>query len=203
MFVVWLKALTCSDYGLLPLAGTWTRQAVCPLRKELWLDGCLGVEPRGMESLWLKSSATCRVVFWPRASLIEGGAPWPFFSIPVFNCFMFKNFSWQLLLSCPPSSSPEVHLQLSSHILTWRTWVPPVCVTYEVHTRRNYEACWLEYRAALCSLFKRRYTNCKGTYSRQTMRWSLRGVNILSGLRGEYRACRWTEDFLLVSSKVT
>jgi hypothetical protein len=36
-------------------------------------------------------------------------------------------------------------------------------------------------------------------YSRQTMRWSLRGVNILSAVRGEYRACRWTQDFLLVS----
>jgi hypothetical protein len=40
-------------------------------------------------------------------------------------------------------------------------------------------------------------------YSRQTMRWSLRGVNILSAVRGEYRACRWTENFLLVSAKVT
>jgi hypothetical protein len=35
------------------------------------------------------------------------------------------------------------------------------------------------------------------------MRWSLRGVNILSAVRGEYRACRWTEDFLLVSTKMT
>jgi hypothetical protein len=40
-------------------------------------------------------------------------------------------------------------------------------------------------------------------YSRQTMIWSLRGVNILSAVRGEYNACRWTEDFLLVSAKVT
>jgi hypothetical protein len=39
--------------------------------------------------------------------------------------------------------------------------------------------------------------------SRQTMRWSLRGVNILSAVRGEYRACRWIEDFLLVNAKVT
>jgi hypothetical protein len=38
-------------------------------------------------------------------------------------------------------------------------------------------------------------------YSRQTMRWSLRSVNILSAVRGEYRACRWTEDFLLISAK--
>jgi hypothetical protein len=43
----------------------------------------------------------------------------------------------------------------------------------------------------------------KYIYSRQTMRWSLRGVNILSAVRGEYRACRWTEDFLLVSAKLT
>jgi hypothetical protein len=43
----------------------------------------------------------------------------------------------------------------------------------------------------------------QGVYSRQTMRWSLRGVNILSAVRREYRACRWTEDFLLVSAKVT
>jgi hypothetical protein len=42
-----------------------------------------------------------------------------------------------------------------------------------------------------------------GNYSRQTMRWSLRGANILSAVRGEYRACRWIEDFLLVSAKVT
>jgi hypothetical protein len=40
-------------------------------------------------------------------------------------------------------------------------------------------------------------------YSKQVMRWSLRGVNILSAVRGEYNACRWTEDFLLVSAKVT
>jgi hypothetical protein len=40
-------------------------------------------------------------------------------------------------------------------------------------------------------------------YSTQTMRWSLRGINILSAVRGEYRACRWIEDFLLVSAKVT
>jgi hypothetical protein len=41
------------------------------------------------------------------------------------------------------------------------------------------------------------------TYSRQTRRWSLRGVNILSAVRREYRTCRCTEDFLLVSAKVT
>jgi hypothetical protein len=29
------------------------------------------------------------------------------------------------------------------------------------------------------------------------------GVNILSAVRGEDKACRWTGDFLLVSAKVT
>jgi hypothetical protein len=32
---------------------------------------------------------------------------------------------------------------------------------------------------------------------------SLRGVNVFSAVRGEYRACRWTEDCLLVSDKET
>jgi hypothetical protein len=49
----------------------------------------------------------------------------------------------------------------------------------------------------------RKYTPFESYYSRQTMRWSLRGVNILSAVRGEYRAGRWTEDFLLVSAKMT
>jgi hypothetical protein len=47
------------------------------------------------------------------------------------------------------------------------------------------------------------YPSGSHNYSRQTMRWSLRGVNILSAVRGQYRACRWTEDSLLVSAKVT
>jgi hypothetical protein len=29
------------------------------------------------------------------------------------------------------------------------------------------------------------------------------GINVLSAVRGEYRACSWTEDFLLVSDKET
>jgi hypothetical protein len=33
------------------------RQAIYPLRNGHWFDGCLGVEPRGMRSLWLKDSA--------------------------------------------------------------------------------------------------------------------------------------------------
>jgi hypothetical protein len=32
---------------------------------------------------------------------------------------------------------------------------------------------------------------------------SLREVNILTAERGEYKACRWTEDFLPVSDKKT
>jgi hypothetical protein len=31
----------------------------------------------------------------------------------------------------------------------------------------------------------------------------LTGNKVLSAVRGEYRACRWTEDFLLVSDKET
>jgi hypothetical protein len=37
----WLR----SDQRLMRLVGTSTRQAMCPLRKERLLDGCLGVEP--------------------------------------------------------------------------------------------------------------------------------------------------------------
>jgi hypothetical protein len=38
--------------------------------------------------------------------------------------------------------------------------------------------------------------NCAQITSR-----TLRGVNVLSAVRGEYIACRWTKDFLLVSDK--
>jgi hypothetical protein len=47
------------------------------------------------------------------------------------------------------------------------------------------------------------FTRSEAVYSRPTMRWSLRGVDILSAVRGEDKACRWTEDFLLASAKVT
>jgi hypothetical protein len=30
-----------------------------------------------------------------------------------------------------------------------------------------------------------------------------RGVNVLSAVPGEFKECRWTEDFLLVSDKET
>jgi hypothetical protein len=30
-------------------------------------------------------------------------------------------------------------------------------------------------------------------YCSQITSWSLRGVNVLSAVRGEYKACRWTE----------
>jgi hypothetical protein len=30
-----------------------------------------------------------------------------------------------------------------------------------------------------------------------------RGVNVLSAVRGKYKACRWTEDFVLISDKKT
>jgi hypothetical protein len=43
------------------------------------------------------------------------------------------------------------------------------------------------------------------SYRPQITSWSLRCVNVLSVVWGwgEYRACRWTEDFLLVSDKDT
>jgi hypothetical protein len=37
----------------------------------------------------------------------------------------------------------------------------------------------------------------------QITSWSLRGVNVLSAVRGECKACWWTEDFLLVSDNLT
>jgi hypothetical protein len=43
----------------------------------------------------------------------------------------------------------------------------------------------------------------KHAYCPQTASWSLRGVNVLSAVRGEFRACRWKQDFLLVSDKET
>jgi hypothetical protein len=40
-------------------------------------------------------------------------------------------------------------------------------------------------------------------YCPQITSWSLRGANVLTAVRGEYRAWRWKEDFLLVSDKET
>jgi hypothetical protein len=54
-FVVLAEGLDMFRLGLLTLAGIRTRQEICPLRKELWLAGCLGVEPREMGSLWLRA----------------------------------------------------------------------------------------------------------------------------------------------------
>jgi hypothetical protein len=53
-FVALAEGLHMFRLGLLTLAGIRTRQAICPLRKELWLAGCLGAEPREMGSLWLR-----------------------------------------------------------------------------------------------------------------------------------------------------
>jgi hypothetical protein len=39
------------------------------------------------------------------------------------------------------------------------------------------------------------------TYRPQITSWSLRRVYVLGAVRGEYRACRWTDDFLLVSDR--
>jgi hypothetical protein len=77
----WLRAFTCSDYGLLPLAGTYIRQAICPLRKELWRNGYLGVEPRRMGSLWLKASEAWEIV------LAEGLHDWGRRAVPLFQLY--------------------------------------------------------------------------------------------------------------------
>jgi hypothetical protein len=54
-FVVLAEDLDMFRLLLLTLAGIRTSQAICPLRKELWLAGCLRVEPREMGSLWLRA----------------------------------------------------------------------------------------------------------------------------------------------------
>jgi hypothetical protein len=41
------------------------------------------------------------------------------------------------------------------------------------------------------------------TYCAQITSWSLRSVNVLSAVRGKYKACKWTEDFPLVSDSLT
>jgi hypothetical protein len=53
---------------------------------------------------------------------------------------------------------------------------------------------WLRWQRKYPSL--REENNCPLITS-----WSLRDINVLSAVREEYRACRWTEDFLLVSDK--
>jgi hypothetical protein len=45
-FVVLAEGLDMFRLGLLTLEGIRIREAICPLRKELWLAGYLGVEPR-------------------------------------------------------------------------------------------------------------------------------------------------------------
>jgi hypothetical protein len=65
----------------LTLAGIRTRQAICPLRKELWLAGCLGVEPREMGSLWLRASATLE----GGIILAEGLHDWGMRAVPLFS----------------------------------------------------------------------------------------------------------------------
>jgi hypothetical protein len=56
--------------------------AICPSRKELWLDWCLVVNSRGMESVWPKASATwVKEIILTTASMIEGYGSVPLFKI--------------------------------------------------------------------------------------------------------------------------
>jgi hypothetical protein len=64
--------------GTIATGGKLIRWAICPLRKGFWLDGCLGVEPRGVRSLFQKASAT----WGGGASMIGRGGPFPFSVIP-------------------------------------------------------------------------------------------------------------------------
>jgi hypothetical protein len=54
-------------------------------------------------------------------------------------------------------------------------------------------------------LFEVRTEFLNNIYYPQTTSWSLRGVDDLSavGGGGKYKACRWTEDFHLISDKET
>jgi hypothetical protein len=79
-FVVLADGLDMFRLGLLTLAGIRTRQAICPLRKELWLAGCLGVEPRGMGSLWLRARASLWGII-----LAEGLHDWGMRAVPLFS----------------------------------------------------------------------------------------------------------------------
>lgn len=44
-FMLWWKASTCSDYGLLRLVAELSLYKTCP-SQEIWSDSRLGVEPR-------------------------------------------------------------------------------------------------------------------------------------------------------------
>jgi hypothetical protein len=87
--------------GLLTLAGIRTRQAICPLRKELWLAGCLGVEPREMGSLWLRASAS----LWGIV-LAEGLHDWGMRAVPLFSYTLA--FALQLRKSTSLSEKEDV-----------------------------------------------------------------------------------------------
>jgi hypothetical protein len=61
--------------------GNTDRQAICPLRKELWLAGCLGVEPREMGSIWLRAWAT----LGGGIILAEGLHDWGMRAVPLLS----------------------------------------------------------------------------------------------------------------------
>jgi hypothetical protein len=89
-FVVLAGGLDMFRLGLLTLAGIWTRQAICPLQNELWLPGCLGVEPREMGSLWLRARASLWGII-----LAEGLHDWRMRAVPLFLVIPYHLFSLQ------------------------------------------------------------------------------------------------------------
>jgi hypothetical protein len=70
-FVVLAEGLDVFRLRAIATGGRGSHQAICPLKKELWLDGCLRVEPRKLGSLWLKASVTSG-----RIILVEGLHDW-------------------------------------------------------------------------------------------------------------------------------
>jgi hypothetical protein len=53
--------------GTVETGGNMNPSGNLSFTKRIWLDGCLGLEHRGMRSHWLKASATLGQSFWLRA----------------------------------------------------------------------------------------------------------------------------------------
>jgi hypothetical protein len=153
----WLKALTCLEYELLPLARRRTRQTIRLLRKELWLDGCLGVEPRQMESLWMNVSAD-----WV-GNHFGWGHPWSGERVPLFNytlayalqlrsteylsqdsrlALLFISMGWDYVPELHCSSNNDMSMESHGGIIltgeNWRT-LKNLSLCHFVHHKSNTE----------------------------------------------------------------
>jgi hypothetical protein len=61
--------------------GGWSHQAICPLLREHWLKGCLGVEPRRVGITLAEGLYDFGGKFWQKAAMIWAGGPCPFFEL--------------------------------------------------------------------------------------------------------------------------